>query len=171
MFAVDLRETEHLAVGEWSSQSLAECLQIGNLGSAQGQTLLLVVGGDVGDTENGSRCGLDVEHRLVERAIDVLQHWVECGLSALLAGELLDAVDARQGHVLRDFHRVGTPGCDHLAPRPHVGAVHADVVHALPHEQPLQFSYLVGAQRMVAAHGIDGVRLFFEKDNHVRFRR
>ena len=91
---VDLREAEHLAVGQLAPDAAADAFQIGDFLVAQGQSLLPVVRRHVVDVDD--RIGLlaDREDLLVDRAVLALQHRVERDVFAFRLDELLDAADA-----------------------------------------------------------------------------
>ncbi len=114
VFGVDLRESEDLGVGERASESLAEAFEVCDFRVGESETLFLVVCLEVGDVDY--RVGLFVycEDGLVEPLVEVLEHGVELGVLIVDREELLDARDAFETHVLRDFHSVGAPRSDCL---------------------------------------------------------
>ena len=116
VFRVDLGKAKHLAVGQRSSQLALHVVQVGNFFGREGQPLLLVIGLDVGHVAYGRRLDVDGEDALVEPVVEAFQHGVVVGVGAVGRHELLDAADARQIHVLRDFHGVRAPRRNHFAP-------------------------------------------------------
>ena len=115
---VDLREAEYLRVGEGAPQLLGEAAQIGFLLGAEGQTFLCVVGVDVADFHYRLGLAVEGEDAAVEPVVVAHEHLVEAGLLAVgQAGELLDAGDPFEAHVLGYFHCVGAPGGDHFTAR------------------------------------------------------
>ncbi len=144
MLTVDLREAEDLAVGERAPQALGQSLEVVDLLGAQGQSLLLVVAFYVVDIHDGVGGLGHFENVAVEHVVHALQHLVVAWLLVARGGELLDAGDARHGHVLGDLDGVGAPWRDHLAPGSYEGAPQRVVVHSLAAQQPFQFLYFSG---------------------------
>ena len=117
VLGVDLREAEHLAVGQLAAQLAAHLVQVGDLLSAQRQAFLLVVGLQVVDVDDRIRLLADGEYHLVQPVIDALQHRVVIRLGRADGEVFLDAGDALQAHVLGDLDRVRAPRGNHLAAR------------------------------------------------------
>ena len=114
---VYLRETEHLAVGELAADFTAQLVEVVDFVGAQGQTLLLVVGSQVVDVDDGVGTFVDFENLAVDAVVESLQHLVKLGLVVLDREELLDAGNAGESHVLRNLYRIGTPRGNHLFAR------------------------------------------------------
>ena len=115
MLGVDLGEAEHFGVGQRTSEVLLYLLQIVHFLLGEGQTFLLVVGFEVFDVDDGFRLAVGGEHLLVESLVHALEHGVVFGVFIGHGEVFLDARDARQAHVLGNFHGVRAPGRDHFA--------------------------------------------------------
>ena len=122
MFAVDLGETEHLAIRQRSSELGFYLLQVVDFLGREGEALLFVVGGEVLDGLDGLGRDVDGEDVLVEGRVEALQHRVVVGVRAADSPVFLDAADAGDTHVLGDFDGIGAPGSNHLATRADVAA-------------------------------------------------
>ena len=160
---VDLREAEHLAVGQLAPDAAADAFQIGDFLVAQGQSLLPVVRRHVVDVDD--RIGLlaDREDLLVDRTVLALQHRVERDVFAFRLDELLDAADARQSHVLRDLDGIRAPRRDHLAPGTDENSVERLLREQIRAAQkPPQAVRLLGRKCRVGLHGVHGT-VFPEK--------
>ena len=72
---------------------------------------------------DGSGLDVDREDVLIEAFVETLEHGIMLGLGIVHREILLDALNALNGHVLRDLHSVGTPRCYHLAAGTYEGAV------------------------------------------------
>ena len=66
--------------------------------------------------QDGCRLDVNGEDVLVESIVEALQHRVVLGIGSANGEVFLDARNALDGHVLRDFHRIRAPGGYHLAP-------------------------------------------------------
>jgi hypothetical protein len=66
VFAIDLGEAEDLGVGQWAAQSFGYLIEVVNFFLVQGQSFLLVVGGDVFNGLDRFRLDVDGEDLLVQ---------------------------------------------------------------------------------------------------------
>ena len=114
---IDLRKTEHLAVGQFPAQPSAQLFEVGDFVITEGESLLLVVCDHIVDVYD--RVGLlaDCIDVLIDRMVFSAQHRVERSLFVVGFNELFDTFDTLQTHVLRDLYGVGTPRSDHFATR------------------------------------------------------
>ena len=117
MFAIDLRKAKHLAVCQLASELLLHALQVVDFLGREGEALLLVVGCEVVDRADGLGRDVHLEDVLIQRGVETLQHGVVLGVRAADGEVFLDTADARDAHVLGDFHGVGAPGGNHFAAR------------------------------------------------------
>ena len=92
--------------------------------SAQGQTFLLVVFLQIGHVLDGLRLDVYREDVLVQSCVHTLQHRVVISVLTADGEVFLDALDALEAHVLRDFHGIGTPRSNHFTSRTHKESVH-----------------------------------------------
>ena len=166
VLAVDLREAEHLTVGQRAPQTARQLLEVGNLLVAQCQAFLTVVALHVVDIDNGGGLAGDVEQVTVQLRVHALKHLVVCRHCTRGSRELLDTADAGHRHVLRDLDRIGAPRSHHLAARTHKRAMKRRLGQFLAIEQPLQFLGLLQVERMVAVYGIDCRAPLFEESYH-----
>ena len=113
---IDLRETEHLAIGQRASHLLAHLFEVCNLLLAQGQTLSLVVALDVVDIYDLFGLFVDYVDRLIQSLVATIQHWIEWGIFAI-DHELLDTTNTFQTHILGNLYGICTPRSDHFAAR------------------------------------------------------
>ncbi len=159
---IDLREAEHLAVGERTPHLLAHALQVGDFIGAQGQTLLAVVLLHVLDVDNRVGLLVDGEDALVESVITAVEHGVEGGV--LPVGRiLLDAAYSLQAHVLGNLHGIGAPRGYHLAPRAHVVALDAlSVDEPGARKQPFKCSHALRIETCGGLH-CENLVLFSKK--------
>ncbi|CCX63388.1 putative uncharacterized protein [Bacteroides sp. CAG:598] len=115
MLGVDLGKAEHFGVGQRAAEVLLYLLQVVHFLLGEGQTFLLVVGFEVFDVDDGFGLAVGGEHLLVEPLVHALEHGVVFGVFIGHGEVFLDARDARQAHVLGNFHGVRAPGRDHFA--------------------------------------------------------
>ena len=114
VLGIHLRESKHLAISQFTSYLFADAIQVVHLLLAQGQALLLVIGGQVLDVNDRVRFLVDGEDRLVQAIVDTLQHRVMFGILPFAGEVLLDTTDTLQRHVLGDLHRISTPRSYHF---------------------------------------------------------
>ena len=69
---VDLRKTEHFAVGQLAPQSVAQVVQVTHLVVAEGQTFAAIVVRDVVDIDDGFGLPIGGEEALVEPVVEAL---------------------------------------------------------------------------------------------------
>ena len=69
---VDLRESEHFAVGQLAPQSVAQVVQVTHLVVAEGKTFATVVVRDVVDIDDGFGLPSGGEEALVEPVVEAL---------------------------------------------------------------------------------------------------
>ena len=115
MLAVDLCETEDLAICQGTSQLAFYVVEVFYFFGRERQAFLLVVFLEV---LNNLDCrGLDIhgEDLLVEAFVEALEHGVMVRVGTLYGEKLFDSGDAAERHVLCDFYSIGAPGGYHLA--------------------------------------------------------
>ncbi len=116
VLGVNLREAEHLRVGQGAPQLLGQGAEVFLLVGAESEALPEIVFMDVVDMHYGFGLAVNGEYAGVDSVVDTLKHLVEYRLGSFgYTLELLDAADARHTHVLGNLHGVGAPGGDHLA--------------------------------------------------------
>ena len=69
---VDLRKSEHFAVGQLAPQSVAQVVQVTHLVVAEGQTFAAIVVRDVVDIDDGFGLPIGGEEALVEPVVEAL---------------------------------------------------------------------------------------------------
>ena len=124
MLRVDLRETEHLAVGQRTVELCAQRLQVIHLFRIERQAFLLVVCLDVGDVNNLIRFFENFKDVGAEILIKALKHLVVGWIFCCCREKLFNAFNSGKTHVLGYFHRVRTPRGYHLPARSHKLAFH-----------------------------------------------
>ena len=117
---IDLGKAEHLGVSQFPAKLLLHLMEVVYLCRREGESFLFVIRLQVVDVAD--RGGLDVhrENLLIQTVVHSLQHGVVVGVRARHGEVLLNATDAAEVHVLRDFNGVRAPRCNHLAARTYV---------------------------------------------------
>ena len=129
MLAVDLCETEDLAICEFSTQLVFHVVQIGNFFGAQCQAFLLIVFFQVLDTLDGVRSDVVSKYFLIQTFIEALEHGVILCIGILHWIIFFNSGNALQRHVLRNFHCIGAPRCYHFFARTNEVAFHGCLIH------------------------------------------
>ena len=118
--------------------------------------------------DQGIGCMPDREEILVQSVKDLLQHRIyNCQLQIVIC-KFLNALNARDSHVLRDLNGICAPWGDHLFPGTDEGPVQngfGDTFRIA--EKPVQFINICDGERFAGLNGIDPA-LFSEKGDHNR---
>ena len=123
VLGVYLRETEDLAIGKWSSETLAQTLEVSNFGVAESQALFGIISFEISDVNYGIGLFVNGKDVLTQSFVEGLEHGIEGGLIIGHGKELLDAADAYETHVLCYLHSVGAPGRDGFTACAHKAAL------------------------------------------------
>ena len=126
MLRIDLREAEHLRIGQLASDLFRKLLKVANLLLAQSQPLLHRVGAKVVNMAHRLRHGINTENLVGGIKVYLLQHRVI--LPARLFFRLFfrsrfhtlqhfNPRDAGNTHLGGDIHRIGAPRGYHLLAR------------------------------------------------------
>ena len=118
VLGVHLREAEELAVGQGTTETLGECLEVVDLLFTECEPLALAVGTYVSYLTD-RLCHLVVsEYALVKSVIEVLEHRVVGGIGTRDLLEGLDTCDVGDPHIAHDLYGIGAPWGDQLPPSP-----------------------------------------------------
>ncbi len=117
MFRVDLSESEHFRVGQFSSQLFFHSVEIGDFLLAQREPFLFVFFLDVFYGAYRFRFSRSLENLLVKSFVETLQHGIVFHIFVFHGKIFFNALKPLYVHVLCDFHGVGTPRGDHFAAR------------------------------------------------------
>ena len=127
MLGVDLREAEHLAVGQGAAEALGELLEVLFLIGAQGEAFALVVGCYIGYFLGCGGAEVGDEHVGAGIGVEGLEHGVDCRRRGD-GSQGFNARNAVESHVLGNLHGICAPRTYHFATRTGVGSGEAYVV-------------------------------------------
>ena len=114
MLAVDLCETEDLAVCQLAAQLPLNLVKVFYLFGGQSQAFLLIIFFQILNLLNGCRFDIDREDFLIKTFIKALEHWVIISIFILNSPIFLNTFDAGERHVLRDLNGIGAPRGNHF---------------------------------------------------------
>ena len=167
MLRVDLRETEHLRVRQFSAQLTLHLVQIFDFFGRESKTLLLIILLQVLNMQNGSRLDVHREDVLIQALVHTLQHRVMLSILAVYGEIFLDALYTLNCHVLRDFHSVGTPRRNHLTSWTHKKSLQIVLAFWLSFTiQPAKLIGLISRKLVVHLRGNHTLGWCSEKVNH-----
>ena len=167
VLGVDLGKTEDFGVGQRTAQLLFHLMQVFYFFRTQGQTFLLVVFLQVGHVLDGLRLDVHREDVLVQSCVHTLQHRVVISVLTADGEVFLDALDALEAHVLRDFHGIGTPRSNHFTSRTHKESVEGFTVNQRGITiEPAKFLDFLFVELMVHLRGNHALFGSLEEKNH-----
>ena len=164
MLGVDLCKTKHFRISELTTELCFHSMQILDFCRRESQAFGFIVSLEVVDKLNGGRLEVDGENLLVQTLIHALQHGVVL-CSGISHGKiLLDARNAVQVHVLRNFNGIGAPRSNHFTARTYEKSVKRLAFHQFGFAiKPTEFAHFVSGEHMVHLCGDDALLRGFEE--------
>ncbi len=118
MFAVDLGETEHFAVGQLAAKFLRQLFEVCHLLITQSKSFFGIESIYIVDFHHRRRLLHGVEHINCRIYIYAFEHGIECRFLAIgHTAEHLYSAYTRKTHILGYLHGIGAPWADHLFSR------------------------------------------------------
>ena len=167
VLGIDLRETEHLGVGQRTSQVFLYFLKVVHLLFGERQTFFFVVCFQVIDMDYRLRLAVGGKYVLVQTFIHTLQHRVTLCVFVFYGEIFFDTGDTVQTHVLGDFHSIGTPRSNHFTAR--ADEMSFQVVFTFGggfSKKPAEFVAVCLSKFVVTFYGNHALGWCSEKKNH-----
>ena len=117
VFTINLSEAKDLAISKFPAKLSFHLMQVFYFFGGQREAFLLVVFLQILNADDGFRLLVDGKNILIQAVIKPLKHGVVVSILVLYGVVFLYSRNAFDGHVLRDFHRVGAPRRNHFAAR------------------------------------------------------